>query len=84
MSETLSKLKLLVIIILLLSLYLLSGCMGSSAMVMLKKDVLYQDEGFETIVLWRLKIIDRTGDFKNFYPTFRATDPRDLFNKLIN
>ncbi len=58
--------------------------MGKSGMVLLKKDVLYEEEGFKSVVLWRLKIVDQTGDFKKCYPTFIALDQRDLFNRLMN
>ena len=56
-------------------LVLIGGCASRGPLETLKKDQLDQEHGYQSIVFWRIKIIDRTNSFGNqkfeFLPAFQ-------------
>lgn len=58
--------------------------MGNNDMVRLTKDRLDQKEGFESLVFWRLRIADKTLDFRGFYPSFFVSNLGCFRNEIEN
>ena len=68
------KTGVLVFIVLLLVLVLTSGCARPRSLSVLDEDSLNREQGFESVVFWRVKILDKTGTITS-HPRFSIYRP---------